>query len=339
MILPTVLSVPCFGAAFSLELTKAVLFLLAGIACYLFGLRILYRQFLHAPKFHFPSSDWEWPTALVILGLFFFLPGLISPWLSSVSLPSCFTIEKEKIAPDILRKLDPIPHEGEEILPITEDDFTDSSPIVQEFDRQHPVTKLLVLAKQSGHFSGIVFLILLTSVVFVPINEEFIFRFLLPQTIGRYTKEGKRALSILLPSLFFAVIHIRSTSSLTWNGAQLLLRGIILITPITSIGTVVLGWGLIYQARGRLFRLPAWRQIGNDLLLGAVALAIFLPTLFFVQKGLLLCAPTMITDPIPLFLFAIELGLITQWTERLTPAIGMHASLNLFSFVMILLTA
>jgi membrane protease YdiL (CAAX protease family) len=194
----------------------------------------------------------------------------------------------------------------------------------------HPLSQLLERGKESPMILLIAFF---SGVLSAPLTEEFLFRLIFQ---GWLTKKLNNALfSIIIVSIVFALAHAgkRTVQPVDIQFYTMLGIGIINI--------FLFCFGIFYLITIRGVSVGALGFRANRILYDlAVAAGIFIvsaPLILSVNLLLRNNFPDKITDPIPLFIFSIILGLLYYRTGRLLPCVTLHALLNGFSFAVILL--
>lgn len=213
----------------------------------------------------------------------------------------------------------------------------EKTPPVESWSNEHPLTRL---ALGQGDRPEIFLLIVFCAVIAAPITEEFFFRLVFQGWLQNHERTFRRGfplpagvMPIVPVALSFALLHFRSeTSSLPYE--ELVRR--ILVASLGGLAAVlsgVLHLVVVRRAGWRDFGIdPA--KIGGDFRAGLVVFLFILPPLMMLQQGLISVKesislkPGWTTDPIPLFLFALALGLLFYRTRRLTASLVLHAALN-----------
>lgn len=217
----------------------------------------------------------------------------------------------------------------------------------QELAKAHPLTQLLVQMKSKRDYGLIFYLCFLTGVIAAPITEEFVFRVVFQSALEKYLHsqanwgrslyiKGRIIGTIVVPALIFALIHVRSSDPVRDPNA--LLTGI-LIMPFAYLFTMLLGIGwlrLVYRARWFDFGFSL-KHFGKDFLRGVVVFLCLLPPLFLLQFVLRNAFPNQITDPIPIFVLAIALGIHFWYSHRFASIFAIHFMLNFCSFLSLIL--
>lgn len=217
----------------------------------------------------------------------------------------------------------------------------------EETDRQrklqvaHPLESLLLQSYGSSSYYWVVLLTLMMAVIVAPLTEEFLFRVVFQGafekgvSIGSWVSTYRRRMAILLPALLFAAIHYRTPQPAA-NPAFLMMSMLIIpFAYIITLGLIILALQLVFQADWENFGL-SFPTIGQDIFRGMFAFLLIFPLLILTMVLLHYYFPDQITDPIPLFIFAIGLGILYWRTHRFSSIVAMHASLNLYSILNIL---
>ncbi len=209
----------------------------------------------------------------------------------------------------------------------------------QELLKEHTITRLIV----SGRDAPSVFLlVVLSGVIIVPIGEEFLFRLLLQGFAEKREAEARRlfpnrflrpffrgSLSVLFSSVIFAGVHLRST---TESGSFQKYYDLLLGMMLGHL--LLLVFALLYLIVVRGASLAdlgiEGRKIPGDCLLGVLASVVILPPVYLMNYGVinLIGDRGIALDPIPLFLFAVGLGVLYYRTHRVVPGLVVHGLFN-----------
>ncbi|MDO5554586.1 MAG: CPBP family glutamic-type intramembrane protease [Planctomycetia bacterium] len=295
----------------------------------------------------FPSRPWRtvpWGLgdAILLLLLFILLPGLLYSilycipnesrpvFLRQASQEVVESAGQDATAVEALSDVADTESEGSDET-VTSDE-TVARPAAPE---PHPLTQLMVAEEAPVSRVFILTLCFVTAVIIAPLGEEFLFRVLLQGAVarffGRRRSLGPALISIGLPALLFAVIHIRGADSRTATDTLVVSFCITILATLLVLLTAVL---LLARDATRLdFGLGRWRDIPLDLLRGAVATLILFPTLIGTQLACSVLLPGYVTDPVPIFIFALMLGFLFWKTHRFAVVVGAHATLNLVGFL------
>ncbi len=204
-----------------------------------------------------------------------------------------------------------------------------------EIAKQHPLTQLVLQVKDNP---AIMLLVILCAVVAAPLGEEFFFRLLLQGWLQHCEWDRRRLLPFpawtigVFPvgsvALFFALIHFRNPGAAPPPVGHVVLS---LLSQLTATCATFL-FGIFYL---RIVRKATLRDFGIDLSrilpdvrTGLFFLALLLPPMILIQKGLHALLPDVTTDPVPLFFFAIALGLLYFRSQRIVAGLVLHAALN-----------
>lgn len=264
---------------------------------------------------------WRLSDAMAIVGVWFFLPGFL--------FPLCDRLPK----PPAIEKMSQI---------LDESSSLDSGELAR-LSREHPLTQVFVLARRVEHGGWLIVSSLLVGCLLVPVTEEFVFRIVLQRTLVSLLSPPQRwarLSAIVFSALLFAGIHVRGTGPIRPETFTRMATALLTSGPLGAVLTLAFGWLWLRPLRRRgadiLFRPDLdLRLIGRGLLAGAGAFLLFLPALRLMEIGLNRLFPNVVTDPIPLFFFALFLGILADRSGRLAPSVGMHISLNCFSFFLL----
>lgn len=180
----------------------------------------------------------------------------------------------------------------------------------------------------------------LSAVIVAPVAEEFFFRVLLQGWLEALQHRWRRRLPtlrrllpnaagpIVLTSIVFAMMHFRV------GAPRIDARTVIYVLAGDCVArtlAMVFAIGMLRWRIGATAADLGWtpRKTLPDIELGIAAfLAIAVPV-YAMQFGLRFLLPDSIApDPIPLFFFAVVLGIIYHRTHRLTPLIVLHGVFN-----------
>lgn len=313
----------------------------------------------------FPKKEkvrplWDWTDAAVIGLLFFFLP----PFLFTLarSAPESFFFGITTIRPDALPPSFSLADESERTAVSKNSDaaqrnlrlvYNDSAQ-AERLSDEHPLTQLLFLLSGSGRFIPVLLLCFFAGVVAAPLVEEFVFRIVFQGALETLffpadSEPGNRtprqqslrtAAVILLPAALFALIHWRSAVRIeTLGDLNNLLTGIA-VTPLALTLTGLAAFLWLWRVRGTTPRQLGWvgAEWRRDFLRGVGVFALFLPIMILLGTALPAFFPkNTILDPIPIFVLAILLGLLSWRTGRFAAVVGAHMALNGFSFLGVLI--
>ena len=216
------------------------------------------------------------------------------------------------------------------------------TPDAEKPDGDHGVVELL-----RADFSARTFLLcILVAAVVAPIVEEFLFRLLLQGwleavelRLRRPGSELRRLVPglapVLLTSVLFAAMHVRlpaepkDPEELIHNLAGGALVGLLTLVFAVCLlrfraGATLEDLGLI---AGKLF---------SDVRLGILLFAALTAPIYLMLYGLVLFVlpEGVVADPIPLFFFALALGIVYYRTHRIVPVIVAHMAFNAYALSM-----
>ncbi|MDR0391021.1 MAG: CPBP family intramembrane metalloprotease [Planctomycetaceae bacterium] len=204
---------------------------------------------------------------------------------------------------------------------------------------EHPLIQLL---KKDKRILTIL-IVFMCAVIAAPLWEEFLFRgvlitWLIDSTTEHLPKLGynntstklvSTTLAIILPASLFAIQHAGGKNE---NSTSILFM-LIFVSMLTNF--IMLAFGTFYLTIIRKFTLA---QIGFqsikkiDIWIAFIVSIILIPIILLLTFKLREMFPELVIDPVPLFIFAIVLGIIFLITRRLLPCILMHTFLNGISF-------
>jgi membrane protease YdiL (CAAX protease family) len=187
------------------------------------------------------------------------------------------------------------------------------------------------------------------GIVVAPITEEMFYRVFLQGWLEKVERKFRRRLPVLrqltplammpifFSSLLFAAAHFREAGR-SPDARQLLWlfigQGIVnLLSLLFAILWVHFRVGATAEDLG-------WspKDFLSDVRLGVIAFLAIVVPVFYVQIASAQLLPEKYApDPIPLFFFAIPLGLLYNRLHRAMPSIALHAALNATSVALMLL--
>ncbi len=188
-----------------------------------------------------------------------------------------------------------------------------------------------------------------TAVLVAPVAEEFFFRVLLQGWMEKVERTWRRrlpmlrrwmppgAMPIFISSIIFAGQHFRQETPVLNVELLMLLLACDSIVKILAIifSVVYLHWRVGATAVDFGW---APKIILADVRLGLIAfMAIAVPIFGSLIIALQLLPKEIAPDPIPIFFFAIALGLLYNRTHRAAPSIAVHMALNATSLAMVFL--
>lgn len=342
---------------------SAVLLAIVALALFLGTLDSVLLRPGRLAKLLFPAGEkipvpWSWMDAGLILFLFFLMPGTlltVYELIPEAKRPAILRFERSEFPAEWVRPLEAVDsyREQAERSPAAEASDPNEAPSesseqiqgafsdLKQLENEHPLTKLLMMARQSHRFGLIALVIFFAGVVAAPIAEEFVFRRVLLGSVEKSlagSAQVKAAGAIFVSSAAFAAVHWRTASPVGWTDLSRLLTSTF-FTPIALLLTLILSVLWLRKVCHADAKALGWdrKRAAADFLRGVGVFVIFCPQMICMQLALARLFPNAVTDPIPIFFLAVYLGLLVHKTGRLAPAVGMHAALNLFSFVMILI--
>jgi hypothetical protein len=179
--------------------------------------------------------------------------------------------------------------------------------------------------------------------------EEFFFRVLLQGWFEAVSRQWRRKLPtlrrwapagagpVLATAFLFAAMHFRI------GGPRLDAQRLIILLAgdgIARLLTVAFALGLIWRRWGASAVDFGWvrEKAWGDVRLGLLTFVAIAVPIYAMQITLHSLLPEyMAPDPIPLFFFALALGILYYRTHRLMPLVVLHAALNGTSLAMTLL--
>ena len=201
----------------------------------------------------------------------------------------------------------------------------------------HPVAQLV---EQAVHSPLVCMVAFLAAVVAAPLVEEFLFRLLLQGWLEaqflQFRVPCACGVAIVVVSFIFAIIHAGSSSA---SDRQTLFY---LFSAITITNLLIFTAGIIYLVRKRNVKLThclfgAERFFRPQFLANVGWCLLALVFIFGVSFFLNVFCPNINTDPIPIFFFALLLGILYSRTRNLSYCILLHACLNLTSLILLCL--
>lgn len=303
------------------------------------------------------SVPWGMFDVLLVLILFFFLPGWLKP--AVALLPESFreewlTIKKEDIPKGISLKEDSKKEDSaarhsltgksrfKERVQAAADFFFPRSRAAEQKPKKeilrgaHPLTVMIYIARNTPRFSWVLILSFLAGVITAPLAEEFVFRVVLLQGLERWCPFS--FVIVPIQALLFAVIHIRTSDGIT-SLAELnrILNGMTVLF-VAHILLVIFSIVWLRTVRGAAWSDFGFRKKGwlKGIFTGIGLFILIWPAMLAVQKLVLLLRPDAVPDPAPIFVLALALGFLFLRTRQFTANLAMHVALNLTSFCGIL---
>ena len=142
---------------------------------------------------------------------------------------------------------------------------------------------------------------------------------------------------VFLSSLLFAVLHARDVEAPP--EADYLERMLLIDTLVKGL---LLVFGVVYLRRVRGATLEdlglKLDKLPHDAGLAVASFAALFVPLYAIQWGLSELLPGSVTDPAPLFLFALALGYLYFRTHRIVPAVLLHMIFNAAALVVFFAT-
>jgi len=215
---------------------------------------------------------------------------------------------------------------------------------VGQISTTHPIVQLLAVRDWTAFILCIV-----VGIAVAPIIEEMFFRVLLQGWLEKTDRDLRRrlpvlrhfmspgAMPIVLSSLIFAGQHFREATP--QEDVQHLML-LFTCNGVTSLFALVF---VIVWMRWRVGATAAdfgWapEKLFSDVRLGLLTFVAIAVPIYGVQIILSQLLPKQYApDPIPIFFFAVALGLLYYRTHRAAPSIAVHMALNASSLAMSLL--
>ncbi|MCF0233649.1 MAG: CPBP family intramembrane metalloprotease [Thermoguttaceae bacterium] len=216
----------------------------------------------------------------------------------------------------------------------------------------HPIARLAIRAKETPYGLAILIGALALVVLIAPICEEFFYRVVFQGALENValeadddsTRRRGMALAILGPALIFALIHVGTpetaeeasdpqTTTRLYN--SLLAMGVANLAAFFCIGAWLWKSGAgprDFGLRAKSFRYflnpRRARRVVWEWLDGAAIFFWASPIIYGVNFTAARLLPGRICDPIPIFIFALLLGVV-YWRRRSFPCVvGCHMALN-----------
>ena len=215
-------------------------------------------------------------------------------------------------------------------------------PTVEQAEAVNPIIPLVRTG--TGWMLAVGFL---AAVVVAPIVEEFLFRVVLQGWLEAVERRWRRALPmlrraplalgpILLTSFLFAMMHFRTAGP---EMPQEYIVASLIAGMAAGLTTVGFAVALLMLRAGATAADLGWapRKLLGDLRIGLVAFVAVVGPLYGLFIALQQWIPKSVSaDPIPLFFFAMLLGVLYHRTRRMAPSVALHVALNLTSLVLLL---
>ncbi len=219
----------------------------------------------------------------------------------------------------------------------------ETPPITTEYapTAKHPLTQLI----QQGDGSPLVLLVAFyTAVLAAPFAEEFFFRSVLQGWLERTERPFVKKIAgipgvfaVTATSLLFAAMHGGGRQEQNLDALLPSIIGVGIantLFPLLAVGLLRLGRGATLKDLGLHFH-----RLSSDIGKTVLAFFLFVPPVFFLNVSLQTLFPEAVTDPIPLFFFAVGLGFLAYRTRRLVSCVLLHAMLNATSFMALVVTS
>jgi membrane protease YdiL (CAAX protease family) len=208
------------------------------------------------------------------------------------------------------------------------------APVEVKQTTDHPLTQMV---KKGGNVPVIVLVALLSAVISAPLVEELLFRLLLQGWLAAKISVRWSAdwLSILIVSILFAAAHYGGRT----EHESSVLFAALLGLAVANFSFLLFGWGYFVWVRKipMLEHLFDTNRTLSDLGFAAGLFILFAPFTFLLHGLIRAWFPEAVTDPIPLFFFSLLLGTLYAGTRRVFPCVILHACLNGFSLLCLLL--
>jgi len=221
---------------------------------------------------------------------------------------------------------------------------TSSNTALGQTSTAHPIIQLLAVKNWAA------FLLCGTAAVVVaPIAEEFFFRVLLQGWLEKSERIWRRrlpmlrrcmppgAMPIFISSIVFAGQHFRKEAPIVNVDLFMVLLA---CDSIVRILTIIFSIVFLHWRVGASAFDFGWAPKNTlaDLRLGLITFAAIAVPIYGCMIAVSQLLPKKFApDPIPIFFFAIALGLLYNRTHRATPSIAVHMALNASSLAMVLL--
>lgn len=269
------------------------------------------------------SVPWTIPDAIFVFLLFLLVPPLVTGLA-------------------VLTYSAVVPVDNEQMVQVEEAE-TESN--ADSLAKAHPLVQLIVQSKGSYRYPIIVALGFFIAVIIAPLVEEWFFRVVIQGAFvswalsSRY-RSGAKIFAITVPAVLFGAIHYRSGNETL--SPELLWRSMIAVPVAMGIAFCLAFGTLWYRAKreGKTLR-PADFGVEKidlipDAIYGVTAFLIMAPVLYLLNFSLQHYFPNWVSDPIPVGLFALGLGVVYYRTRRYSIVVAMHAALNLTGVIALL---
>lgn len=221
-----------------------------------------------------------------------------------------------------------------------------STPVAS--DREESTAAHVVAQLMAENNVWVLLLCLASVAVVAPVAEEFFFRVLLQGWLEAHEHRWRRLpvrnwriprgiVPIVPMALVFAGMHFRLSAPPV--NARLLVLGLT-SNAVASVLTLAFAVELLRRHAGAVAIDFGWapKKLLGDIGLGLAAFAAVAAPIYAMQNALLSVLPKHIApDPIPLFFFALALGVLYYRTHRIVPIVVLHAALNGTSLLLPLL--
>jgi len=198
----------------------------------------------------------------------------------------------------------------------------------EEKDHGHPLFQMI---KQSNHSPPVLVIAFLAVVIAAPLMEEFLFRLLLQgwleAKLAQIRVPFATGIAIVAVSLFFAAIHGGNSSPMNWKVLAVAFGVFAMTSPLLFVlGIVYLKWMWDVKMTHCLF---GTSRFFHPQFLPVAGWCLLALTATIGISGLLnVFYPNTNTDPIPIFVFSLLLGILYSRTRNLSYCILLHALLN-----------
>ncbi|MDR1923544.1 MAG: CPBP family intramembrane metalloprotease [Planctomycetaceae bacterium] len=220
--------------------------------------------------------------------------------------------------------------------------------VVSEKAQVHPLERLLESSRGGGGLVLVFMLVFVSAVISAPLCEEFLYRsvfvgwlrfsvweHLLESGVGgRSAKNIGVFAAVICPAIFFAILHVGTGKKLSSDAL------FCMIFAVTLSNLTVFSAGIFYLTVLRKFtlmRLGIRVPNRQDFFVAVVVSLLVIPPMLVLTYLLRELCPGKVVDPVPLFIFAVVLGVVFLRTKSLIPCIFAHAILNCYSFTIMLI--
>jgi membrane protease YdiL (CAAX protease family) len=209
--------------------------------------------------------------------------------------------------------------------------------------QEHPLSQLLEQGKNS---LLILFVAFFTGVIIAPLTEEFLFRLLFQGWLSKFfqqvlLKKLKHSLLVSFLSGVFPIVLVSTIFAAAHGGKRMTQPVDVQFYSILGVGIVdmlIFCFGVVFLriTYGVTLSEIGFRvnRIFSDIFVAVLTFLWSTPFILGLHALLRNSFPDRNTDPVPLFIFSIILGVLYYRSGRIQLCFVLHALLNGFSFLL-----